>query len=521
MCIWTYRLAVLCAAVGSATCAPAQDQTKERDMGPKAVGMYIHQHWSYEHPYAARTWTLEDWRGYVDGLHRLGYNTVMVWPVLETMPNPLTESDRRNLERVASVIDMIHGEFGMRLLIALCPNVMAKDEEASKYSFEERPFFHTDRRVDPGDSEAMARMIAWREELFRPLAKADGVSIIDSDPGGYPGSTNEEFVRLLMAHRKMLDGIRPGIELHYWIHVGWQAYCDYYRTAEFRMGTQEEIEDTLRRLRDAKPEPWGILSGWGPQVGKALGLDERTVTFRYGTIEGEPSFPMTSFGGDTAWQVGATPGGRGVMGNAQSHCLQIPNTFAFARGAQGKPVTESDYIQLANDLLVGQGTAIVQAWKALAASDADAMRAARAEIGRVVSAKPEPGPLKGMLFGDPQRFLNDLAMQLDAKAALEEFHAAIFAENPDKALVKAAFSRFVAAIDTWQKQHGYQNHWAWERMEQALAKLDDPGINAVIESRTYKGQGATPFEQVQSGFSATETFAKRLIEAMKESALRM
>lgn len=521
MSIWAYRLAVLCAVVGFAAHSPAQDQTRESDMGPRIVGMYIHQHWSYKHPYAARTWTLEDWRGYVDGLHRLGYNTVMVWPVLETMPNPLTESDRRNLERISSVIDMVHGEFGMRLLIALCPNVMAKDEEASKYTFEDRPFFHTDRRVDPGDDEAMARMMAWREELFRPLAKADGVSIIDSDPGGYPGSTNEEFVRLLAAHRRMLDRLRPGIELYYWIHVGWQAYCDYYRTAEFRMGKQEEIEDTLRRLRDAKPEPWGILSGWGPQVGEGLGLKDRTIAFRYGAIEGEPSFPMTNFGGDTAWQVGATPGARGVMGNAQSHCLQIPNTFAFARGAQGKPVTESDYVELANNLLAGQGSAIVQAWKALAGVDADTMRAARAEIGRVKAANPQPGPLKGLLFGDPQRFLDDLAMQLDAKAALEDFRAEVFAELRDEARVKTTFSGFVTAIDAWQRRHGYQNQWSWERMEQALVKLDDPGINATLESRTYKGQGATPFEQVQNGFSVTESLTTRLIQAMKEAAAGM
>jgi hypothetical protein len=31
------------------------------------VGMYIHQHWSYNHPYAASTRSLQDWRGYLDG----------------------------------------------------------------------------------------------------------------------------------------------------------------------------------------------------------------------------------------------------------------------------------------------------------------------------------------------------------------------------------------------------------------------------------------------------------------------
>jgi hypothetical protein len=43
----------------------------------------------------------------------------------------------------------------------------------------------------------------------------DGVAIIDSDPGGYPDSGNEQFTNLLMAHRKLLDQLRPGIELCY------------------------------------------------------------------------------------------------------------------------------------------------------------------------------------------------------------------------------------------------------------------------------------------------------------------
>jgi hypothetical protein len=33
----------------------------------KLVGMYVHQYWPYHHPFAARTWTMEDWRGHADG----------------------------------------------------------------------------------------------------------------------------------------------------------------------------------------------------------------------------------------------------------------------------------------------------------------------------------------------------------------------------------------------------------------------------------------------------------------------
>ena len=128
------------------------------------IGMYVHQHWSYNHPYAARTWTLDDWQGYLDGLKKLGFNTVLIWPVLETMPDPLTKSDEQNLDKIAQVIDFAHKTLNMRVLIALCPNVIARNDEASKYTFVERPFFHTDQRVNPADAVAMGKMIAWRKK---------------------------------------------------------------------------------------------------------------------------------------------------------------------------------------------------------------------------------------------------------------------------------------------------------------------------------------------------------------------
>ena len=181
----------------------------------KLIGMDVHQHWPYHHPYAARTWTLEDWRGYAEGLHRLGYNAILIWPVLETMPEPLTASDRANLRKIAQVIDMLHKQFGMRAYIVLCPNVVAKDQAAAKASFQKRHFFYCDTRVDPADPAAMERLLERRARLLAPLKNMDGVAIIDSDPGGYPDSGNEQFTNLLMAHRKLLDQLRPGIELCY------------------------------------------------------------------------------------------------------------------------------------------------------------------------------------------------------------------------------------------------------------------------------------------------------------------
>jgi hypothetical protein len=295
---------------------------KRNSATAKIVGVYVHQHWPYNHPYAARTWTVDDYRGYADGIKKLGYNMIMIWPVLETMPDPLTPSDQENLDKIARVIDVLHQEFQMQAYIALCPNVGARNEEAAKYEFQKRHFFYCDMLVNPGDPAALARMIKWREELFRPLAKMDGLLIADSDPGGYPGSNNAEFVDLIAQHRKMLDRLRPGVELLYFMHVGWDAYCRLYQTGDagdHGWGTPAEADEVLTRLKKLDLEPWSITThtvgeapnGTNLEMAEKFGMAATAVSFNYGAIEFGPSFPMTNFGGDVAFRAGQSgaPGG--------------------------------------------------------------------------------------------------------------------------------------------------------------------------------------------------------------------
>src|SRR5437773_1189541 len=259
-------------------------------------------------------------------------------------------------------------------------------------------------------------MIDWREKLFKYLAKADGVAIIDSDPGGYVGSTTAEFVNLLHEHRQMFDRLRPGIELIYWMHVGWEAYCRWYETGKFAMGTDAEHEDALAKLEKINPEPWGLAGGQRHPF-KTPKLASRVIAFNYGRIEGEPSFPLTNFGGNNAYEGGRNAMARGVMGNAQTHCVQLPNTFAFARGAQGLPVTEADYVAFAEELIPGLGAQIVEGWKTLHGTEPAAMRSAADGLDAVPDSSLQPGPLQGLLFGSPRRFLSDLAHMLRMRAA--------------------------------------------------------------------------------------------------------
>ena len=491
------------------------------DKPEKMIGIYVHQHWCYNHPYAARTWTFEDWRGYADGVRRLGYNTILLWPVIEIMPSPLTPGDEASLQKLTRVIDTLHQEFGMKVYLALCPNVGVKNEVAAKYTFETRPFFQCDTRVNPADPAAMRQLMQRREELLRPLARVDGISIIDSDPGGYAGSNNAEFIQLLDEHRKMFDRLRPGIELIYWMHAGWEAYSRFYSSGRFALGDDAEHEDALRRLKELNPEPWGVANGLA--YAQKLGIADRIINFRYGYIEGEPSFPLTQFGAEYVAKGGADSGPRGVMGNAQTHCVQLPNTFAYARGALGKTVTDADFVAFANDLIIGHGREIVDGWKALHGENAEAMRTSAKSLAALADGPLQTGPLKGLLFGDPKRFIEDLVVQLRMKAASEDFCAAV---AKGQAIGKN-LRQFLEAAQLWISRHDYKNYWYWPKLMDALRKLNSAEMNAVLDQLLIgdtpfeKFPGNTPFERVQNGLKGSETFTPRLIEAMRMAAAKL
>jgi hypothetical protein len=494
----------------------------------KMVGMYIHEGWPYNHPYAARTWTLEDYRGYADGLRKMGFNTLIIWPALEIMPDPLTSSDRANIIKTEKVIDMLHTEFRMKAYLTLCPNIVAENRRASRYTFERRPLFSYMHFVNPADHDFVKRMIDWREKLLRPLAKMDGIAIIDSDPGGYPGSNNQQFANLLEAHRKMLNRLRPGIELCYWMHVGWEGYCRFYATGKFTWGTPAEARDILRRLKALDLDPWQITihtmeappNGTDLALAEEMGLAGNALAFNYGAIEGEPSFPMTNFGGEGAYKAGQAGAPGGVVGNAQTHCVQLPNTFAFVRGARGESLPrESDYAQFAEELIPGEGEEIVRGWQALAGKDAGAMRKRAGELERVMYKELRGGRLQGLLFGSPQRFLSDLVMELRMRAAYTDFLLAS-GQNQD---VKKAFQAFLKETKEWQGRTGYQSLWVWPDLNKALRKLNSPRINRMLDSENFETinlhfPGRTPFARVQNFDKMFDHATPRLIETMSEVA---
>ncbi|MHB9134352.1 MAG: hypothetical protein ACYDBB_25045 [Armatimonadota bacterium] len=457
------------------------------------LGMYVHQHWGYHHPYSARTWTLADWRGYAQGLSALGYNAIMLWPMLDFLPDPLTASDCVHLEKIRAVIDMLHQEFGMRVIVTMGPNVIG-NEEAANYAFEERPYFRCDRRINPADAEQMEALYGFRRILISEyLYDADGFVMIDSDPGGYIGSTTAEFVDILRRHMAIFAEVNPSAYLYYWMWLGWETYNNFWADAlagKTRFNWTNigpDCEAAVRLLMEHPEERWRLfccMNDVHKPIIASLGLQERTVYNPYGLIEGEPTFPLTNYSPESIHEGLAqynrelTP--LGAFANAQNHILQLPNTYIWAHYAHGGTEETLNVAGFAEELFPGCGPLLTAAWQAMGGEDTVQMRILTGRLAGCEAGKAADGRYAGLLFGDPARYLADLAMQLVFRADLVDVAHA----TRDGADARRPLAALVKTWGAWQRQTGFADAVfgpVIDLLLPTLRALDDPAINQALK----------------------------------------
>jgi len=457
-------------------------------MMDKKIGMYVHMHWGYRHPYSARTWKSGDWAGYASGLVDLGYNQVMVWPMLETIPDDPTPSDINHLENMRSVIHTLKSRFGMQVLMTMGPNTMA-NQHASEYTFETRPFFKTTERLNPADKTAMDRMFSVRAMQMEYLAEADGIVVIDSDPGGYVGSTNMEFVGLLERFMDLASASNPDSVLYHWMWLGWETYNRMWEAtlkgdAVPEIPTsREDFDDVLGALIKSSRSNWRLFSCFPvhQDIIDKYNLRDRAMFFPYGLIEGEPTFPFTNWNLDSIknefkrYNPSETP--LGIMANAQTHALQLPNTFAFAREAGGDCMGCETLEDFANALIPGEGLLISRAWEALQGNDSSIMYALVPELREKSLEDMFSGSAGGLLLMTPGEFMEDLAYQLEFKADIVDLRSALATGET----VKYAVGSLARSWKRWQIRTGFVDAYCDVLgIHETLKLLNDPAINSII-----------------------------------------
>jgi len=455
------------------------------------LGVYVHTHWGYNHPYAARTWTRADWEGYLEGLRGLGYDFLMIWPLLDSMPPNPNASDRAFLQLVAQAIEAAQRRFGMRVAVITCPNTIG-NERAERYAYAERPYFSCEKKVNPADKAAVEAFLAGRRRQLEPLAGADVLAVIDSDPGGYIGSTNDEFVALLKGQIDVFREFNPSAELMYWMLFGWENYNRFWAAAQaWQPGDPHPWIDldsgvyteTLTMIREQVAEPWSLTAGIPEHLTAvtALGLENKTLAFPYGLVEGEPTFPLTEWDPARLERGLSSPvaqqARRGAMANAQTHCLQLPHLYLFSHLAQGGTVESADLAGFARRLLPGLEELIAEAWQGLTKAEPSIQRDLAQQVRAQAGGSHPMGELKGMLFGDPNRFLNDLAMNLEMRAALTEFAQAAPVDAQ-------AIRKLLKVVRPYQQQLGFVDAYGgavYEKMNRPLEQVADPAIHAALE----------------------------------------
>ncbi len=427
-------------------------------MNERLLGMYIHMHWAYNYPYAARTWSVGDWSAYLSGLRALGYNLVQIWPMLDIMPLRLTRSDRIHLDKLRQVIDIAH-RFGMTVYVGATANTMGNDK-AADYDFDKRPYFAAERRINPGDKGEVLGLMKARRIFLEPLAQADGFWIIDSDPGGYTSSPVGEFVQLFEEHRNLLDSLRPGIKLLYWMWCGWTDQHQF--DTDWKDNPQRCWGDALERIMNLDAEPWGILACWRGHfaVAENLGLVPRTLYFPYSTIEDEPSFPLTNYDHERIHaafnKIPQDSYPMGIMGNAQSHCLQLPHTYLFQHFAYGGTKEQIDLQGFGEDLLPGFGSLLANAWVAMGGEDLAALESAAAALAGIpVGTRLSPGRLSGLYFRQADLLVDDLKAQIALKIEILKVREQI----ARRANITSALKNMVQTLQVWSERHGFAERY--------------------------------------------------------------
>lgn len=480
------------------------------------LGMYIHAHWGYNHPYAARTWTLDDWRGYASGLSGLGYDLVMIWPILDTMPNPPTASDSAYLRKLGQVIDMLHSEFGMQALIVVSANTIA-NEDAVGYDFEKRPFFGTDRRLNPGDPLEVELLFDARRALLSYLSGADGVVVIDSDPGGYIGSTNDEFAGLLSGYVDLTTELNPAAKLYYWMWFGWEAYNEFWRraseTGELHIApSADDCEYAVRELMAGESDSWGLLAGMPShhEIAGRLGLEDRSIFLTYGAVEGEPTFPLTGYNPplihDVLQPFVSNPNYPACMGNAQTHVAQLPNTYLFSHFAKGGSVDAVDLVGFAERLLPGHGEKLAQAWQAMVSPTSEAAREALPAVRALADGDLAVGPLSGLMLDGVRRYVQDLALQLAFYADMLDSAEAVRTQSDHREALAAVCESWNA----WVTRTGFVDAYGgpfYHILHPALRELHNANLDAVLND----------FEDWKNPV-VRHGIVPRLIEAMRNCA---
>ncbi len=464
-------LLALLLLAGSALAAPNGFQRR---------GFYLHGAWVMDYPFSVRTWQRADFARMFRLLDALGFNTVMIWPGAENAPMPLSPEDARSLRGYRPVIDDAH-RAGLQCWITSCPDVIAR-EGIRATPWPERSLYAWMTTIHLNDPEGPA-YLRHRAGVLRLFDNADGIVVIDGDPGGYPGAPVSEYLRILNADQAAV----PGKLIIPWIWNGWGRPID--KAGYWKEPVTPYVSAVFEALKSQPGKKWELMpgrshrEGWANgrsnvELAEKFGLIPQSTIMCYEVIEFEPTPPAAVLQFDLIRRnlrqesrLAATA--RGVFGNAQQPVMVLPNLYFFAQASRDLTYLDRTDAQVLTDLagaLGGDPALLVPAWSCLDLP----LEKLPADLARRLRAMKLTGRLAPNLPGGPARYLEILAAQVASRRGLLE----AVAEKPHNAVQAASsLAAGAAALIEWWKVHHYvaagvaTDPFAWRYLHPTQTRL--------------------------------------------------
>jgi hypothetical protein len=441
-------------------------------------GFHMNGGWQLNHPYGFRTWTEDDWRRFVDIVWAERGNLIFIWPYVETMTVPLLTADKAYLEEFRRITEYAQQKRGMEVWIMQSANRVAlTDCDVADPMLRPHWINGCQKDMDPANLQQFAKIEDSFEALYRVVNNADAFCLIDSDPGGWPGSPISDQLKIFLAARKLLDRYNLHAEktkLIDWMWVGWGRHKIF--TAADRLVTGFDLTDnleendaafmrrTMRNFKEHLPEPWGLVAGMAPYLesSKRESTLEKTVYLPYGTIEMEPAFPSTNIGFESVRKVldqaEAYPELRGWMGNNELMLLQFPRSYYYMNSlwdAHFRKRSERQALQeISRHLYPDEQETITDSFLALQEKDPGKIVPALARLGKLTSSQIRPGAIGRFLFPDHLIVARDLRMQLEIRESRQRLLKVLHG-RPDvdecAKLVEDYFDKLLA----WNRETGW------------------------------------------------------------------
>jgi hypothetical protein len=427
--------------------------------------------WPLNYPYAFRSWKEADWKHFVDIAWAQRINLLYLWPFMEIIPLPLSAEDAAYLQEVRRVVDYAQNQRGMEVWIMQSANRIAVSDCGTR-----DPRFRTywvmgecQKDMNPGDSQQFDTILAHFEALYKIVNNADGFCMIDSDPGGWPGSPLSDQTKIFNGARNLLNRYNVHAEktkLIDWMWLGWGRRPTGEDSGKKAVALMEE---TISNFKSNLAEPWELIAGLYPYLESAKheSVLNKTIYLQYGAIEMEPAFPSTNLGLDPVREVfdrvAHYPELKGVMGNNELMSLQFPRTFYFFNTAWDTAYKDHQepevLLELATQLYPDHKKLIADSYSGLGEADPDKIHATLKELTELVQSgnAGRPGSIGRFLFPDNLIVARNLQFQLEIRFARQSLIRALKGKpdlNESARVVESYFDKLLA----WNKETG------WDKM---------------------------------------------------------